>query len=300
MRILLIFTLLFFCTPTYASQLQNKIFDQETIDTLTAKTSFQFYKSVHEDKIFTFVDPNGKYTAKSQHWTPMQSKFIHNGRVGFFNFLEKEKDISMSQALDDLIQKTGTIDCTCLVHIVSLLCLQDIFKDCGKTKYFDHFCNQIETKTEYGFRIGGDSKSMDYLSHYFMESKESISIGNFYYMTNVKEYTSRHLCGPYTGTNLVVTGENQKTGNLEFYGFEPEFSNGPLEKEKIEEILFSKYKDNPTQKELEVIKKSNNPEIPKPMKRHEWEKKRKQYQKELKQPPRRFSAEKLNSLCKKK
>lgn len=163
--------------------------------------------------------------AKDDQGQPVRSLYYH---------YEKKKGILLTDALTDLLEKGGHIECMIASHIVKILCLGNI-------------ANEIAFELEErGESVVLDSLHNPKVLHTFLVTEPPVmpkvvtKPGVFGYISNIPHYPGIHPENDTSrGWNIVCVGKNQKGKSL-YTGFDPEgkIFTEPRTFEEIHDFLY--------------------------------------------------------------
>ena len=238
-----IFSLLFtvsvlFLSHSPASAMLSTLRQEEKIETVrnvqkkinekVNETALKTYQKINSN--WTYVKPNEEMSVDSPYW---EAKWImgesYEGKkqkTRIPTLVLKTSPDKIEEALEDLINKPASLECTIALNTAKLFCIKEILNEFGKNTFtgFSTIFYNLLDETE-GWSI---EQFFHELPEQFLTRVEGKEIpGSICYITNIPDYGYYKPNGNGRGSNVFCMKNNQ------YLGFSSIYKKGPQSLETI-------------------------------------------------------------------
>ncbi len=213
----------------------------EGINVVVIATAKEVYQKINEN--WTYVAP-GRQSAMSTASTMWNPKWI-NG-LSLVDGEKKETLIptlvlkaspkKLTSALNDLIAKPASLECTIALTTVKIFCLSKILGKKRFERYATGFYKELQRNPKYTVEDFFHELPLQFLT----QIEDKAIPGSITYITNIPQYPLFKPNGNGKGSNVFCTGDDQ------YLGFSAIYKPGPQPLETIEAqdlALFIKQED---------------------------------------------------------
>ena len=223
--------LLSFHTSVSAMELEiedkNHILQQK-INTIVGSTAQQTYEKINTN--WTYVAPNDEMSIDSKFWHATWIKgdgFLlgEKQQINLPTVILKTTPENIFEALEDLINKPASLECTIALTTAKIFCMKKILGDDWFKLYATHFYQLLDSTEGWSTDQFFHELPLQFIAQ--VEGKPKP--GSLTYITNLSCYGKYKPNGNGRGSNVFCVGDNQ------YIGFSGMYSNGPQTLEVIEE-----------------------------------------------------------------
>ncbi|MBY0293098.1 MAG: hypothetical protein K2W92_07425 [Alphaproteobacteria bacterium] len=235
----------FIFTSFFITSVVNAMADdeQENINNIIKRTAIETYSKINENWEYPSLNNNYVIKTESSMWTLEIDK--EGIEVPCLN--TDIKDII--PALDELINRPATLECSVALKVVQINSIRNILGDINFIYYATDIFNRMKKMKE---------KDKDFNYTFFMELPSmfydrcgSLGIGSFCYIKNMKEYPHFKPKGTARGYNMICVGQDQfisfsemcKTGPKNKGEFITELHNSFLEETDVLENRLDQFRE---------------------------------------------------------
>lgn len=204
---------------------------QQKIDRVVCETVPEVYEKINAN--WTYVTPNANMSVTSTFWKPtwFEATSLSSGekiktRVPTLIFQSSEHSIKdLTEALDDLINKPVSTECTIALTTAKIFCMKNIMGNKEFKEYATNFYNLLDSTEGWS-----TNQFFHELPLQFMTQVEGNAVpGSISYITNLSCYGEFKPNGNARGSNVFCVNE------CKYLGFSSMYRNGPQPLEAIEQ-----------------------------------------------------------------